>query len=123
MVKAADSLPGVMEALKDQVGAVKQRSIKVKEYRSSVAVESLRLFFLVENQLLNYIAPVLSRQQKDQLVECRGSCTIVGSEHRFIVLLRVIFCMEFTGGLRTDSWVLANSSSRKIYYNLVGNHK
>ena len=55
MAKAANSFPGMTEALKDQVGAVYQCSVEVKEYRSSVAEQRFRLLFEIEDQTLNYI--------------------------------------------------------------------
>ena len=43
MAKPANRFPGVTKALKDQIGAVDQRAVEVKEYRSSVAMDGFRL--------------------------------------------------------------------------------
>lgn len=62
MVKAANGFPRMLEALKDQVGAVYQCPIEIEEYRSCVAVLPAGVLFYIENQSLNYIDLYLFRQ-------------------------------------------------------------
>src|SRR5262245_11876838 len=49
MVKAADSFPGMLEALKDEVRAIYQCPIDIKEYCSRVAVCPVGMLFYIEN--------------------------------------------------------------------------
>jgi len=50
MVQPAYSLPGMLETLKDQVGAVQQSAIEIKEYSSRVAVRADRMLLDIEDQ-------------------------------------------------------------------------
>ena len=54
MAKPANRFPGVTKALKDQIGAVDQRSVEVKEYRPGIAMKEFRLS-RIDDQAQNYI--------------------------------------------------------------------